>query len=287
MAVIKSIVYTEDCPKSTHEALKEFAMLPAERGRRKRSRAVTIGACIVILLFSCACSAFEKNAVQRDVNLRSAVDAIAVSADNAARRKAIIRELEKIGIEHRNEDFTIGPFSGVNIVATVKGANTARAFLLGAHYDRVSEGEGSIKNASGCAALLRLLAKFKAAPLKNYTIQAIFFDLEEEGRIGSQMHFGILQKVGGVLPDNALNMDIFAYGSTLFAFASRPEGNLANALKGAAKGTPVDVRFIASPEYHSSDHQSMASAGIETLVLRLSTARKSIRRLNPANSLVS
>ena len=36
------IVYTEDCPESTPEALKEFAMLAAERDRRKKRQSVTI-----------------------------------------------------------------------------------------------------------------------------------------------------------------------------------------------------------------------------------------------------
>jgi uncharacterized protein (DUF4415 family) len=36
------IVYTEDCPESTPEALKEFAHLAAERNRRKKKRSVTI-----------------------------------------------------------------------------------------------------------------------------------------------------------------------------------------------------------------------------------------------------
>jgi uncharacterized protein (DUF4415 family) len=38
----KPIHYTEDCPKSTPEALREFAMLAAERNRRNRKQAVTI-----------------------------------------------------------------------------------------------------------------------------------------------------------------------------------------------------------------------------------------------------
>jgi len=37
-----SIVYTDDCPKSTPEALKEFAMQRAEMNRQKRRQAVTI-----------------------------------------------------------------------------------------------------------------------------------------------------------------------------------------------------------------------------------------------------
>ncbi|MDR1174596.1 MAG: BrnA antitoxin family protein [Treponema sp.] len=36
------INYTPDCPKSTPEALREFAMLAAERNRRNRKQAVTI-----------------------------------------------------------------------------------------------------------------------------------------------------------------------------------------------------------------------------------------------------
>jgi uncharacterized protein (DUF4415 family) len=36
------IVYTEDCPESTPEALKEFAHLAAERNRRRKKQSVTI-----------------------------------------------------------------------------------------------------------------------------------------------------------------------------------------------------------------------------------------------------
>lgn len=36
------VTYTPDCPASTPEALREFAMLAVERNRRNRKRAVTI-----------------------------------------------------------------------------------------------------------------------------------------------------------------------------------------------------------------------------------------------------
>jgi uncharacterized protein (DUF4415 family) len=36
------VIYTDDCPESTPEALKEFALLAAERNRRKKRQAVTI-----------------------------------------------------------------------------------------------------------------------------------------------------------------------------------------------------------------------------------------------------
>ena len=36
------ITFTEDCPESSRETLKEFAQLAAERNRRKKKRSVTI-----------------------------------------------------------------------------------------------------------------------------------------------------------------------------------------------------------------------------------------------------
>ena len=36
------VVYTEDCPPSSPEALREFAQLAAERDRRKKKKSVTI-----------------------------------------------------------------------------------------------------------------------------------------------------------------------------------------------------------------------------------------------------
>jgi len=41
-AAKQPIVYTDDCPASTPEALKEFAMQRAELNRQRRKQAVTI-----------------------------------------------------------------------------------------------------------------------------------------------------------------------------------------------------------------------------------------------------
>jgi len=41
-AARKPIRYTDDCPPSSPEALKEFAHLAAERNRRKKKKSITI-----------------------------------------------------------------------------------------------------------------------------------------------------------------------------------------------------------------------------------------------------
>ena len=48
-AARKPINYTEDAPRSTPEALKEFAQLAAERNRRKKKKSITIRVALDVL----------------------------------------------------------------------------------------------------------------------------------------------------------------------------------------------------------------------------------------------
>lgn len=219
------------------------------------------------LLFFLLLSGASQAGAQRASGFSGAIDAIALGADTAARRLAIINDLESAGIAYRLEEFTFLGISGTNIVATVPGAKTARTFLLGAHYDRVAQGQGAVDNASSCAILLRLLAEFRSKPLANYSVTAVFFDLEERGLIGSQAYFA--KSRDGGLPAEAVNLDIFAYGDTLFAAASAMDGPLAGALQEAAKQSPIAVRLVPPRQYPASDHRSMMTAGVETLGLAL------------------
>jgi len=66
-----------------------------------------------------------------------------------------------------------------------------------------------------------------------------------------------------------LNFDIFGYGETLFVTPSKADGPLLNSLKQAATEFGFPVRSLPMAQYPSSDHRSMASAGIETLGVTL------------------
>ena len=195
------------------------------------------------------------------------IAAIASGSDAEARRLAITKALDSIGIQSRLDDFTTPTFSGTNIVAELAGTKPTKTLLLGAHYDRVAQGNGAVDNAASCAVLLGLLAKFKSNPLEGYTIRAVFFDLEERGLVGSQAYFA--KNRGAGLPDQALNLDIFGYGDTLFATASAQDGPLAAALQRAADEVSVPVRWMPRNQYPASDHRIMMTAGIETVGLAL------------------
>lgn len=197
------------------------------------------------------------------------IAAIAAGSDTAARRQAIVQALSDAGIQHQLEEFTFPAFTGTNIVADIPQANASRTLLLGAHYDRVAQGNGAVDNASSCAVLLELLAALKTSPLQNYTVRGVFFDMEERGLVGSQAYFAKARD--GAKPALALNLDIFGYGDTFFAVSPSPaSGPLLAALQQAAKEASMPVRLIETvAQYPASDHRIMITAGIDTVGLAL------------------
>jgi Zn-dependent M28 family amino/carboxypeptidase len=212
------------------------------------------------------CSAAPAPA-QQAVRLHDRIAAIAGGNTSEERKNAITAYLDASGIDYTKDEFTLPGLSGTNIVANVPGKNAGKVLLLGAHYDRVPQGKGAVDNAGSCAVLLELLSEFKSKPLENYSVRAIFFDLEERGLVGSQAYFAKARESG--LPALALNLDIFAYGDTFFATASAEDGPLAGALQQAAQQSSMPLRLIARNQYPASDHRIMMLAGIETVGLAL------------------
>src|SRR5262249_23667452 len=115
--------------------------------------------------------------------------------------------------------------------------------------------------------LLGLLSRIKANPLAGYTVRAVFFDLEERGLVGSQAYFA--KNSGAGLPDQAINLDIFGYGDTLFATASFQGRQLAAALQQAVQESSMPLRWLPPNQYPASDHRIMIAAKIETVGLAL------------------
>jgi Zn-dependent M28 family amino/carboxypeptidase len=197
------------------------------------------------------------------------ISAIAKGADNAERRAAITRILEANRVEFSLEEFTASPTrTGTNVVAAL-GQSAPQTILLGAHYDRVAAGLGALDNGAGCAVLLRLVESFKTKPLEGYNLRFVFFDLEENGLLGSRAHFDAIRNQQTARPLYAINLDVFGYGDTIFATPSHPAGPLVEALQKAGKEMSVPVTKAAPSAYPSSDHRTMIAAGVETLGISL------------------
>jgi len=199
-----------------------------------------------------------------DARVTASLNAIVAGDNNAARREAIVAQLKAAGVDPVVEPFGEGRAAGANLVVTLPGRGT-KTIVIGAHLDRVGVGRGAVDNGGSCAVLIELLAAFKASPLARATLRVVFFDREENGLVGSRMHFS----TPGHRADYALNLDVFAYGDTIFATGSRPEGVLLRSLRAVGEATGLPVREVPPARYPGSDHQTMMNAQIETLGLAL------------------
>jgi acetylornithine deacetylase/succinyl-diaminopimelate desuccinylase-like protein len=218
---------------------------------------------LACLLF---CLAAQVVAPAQDTTARvtASLNAIVAGDNNTARREAIVAQLRALGVDPVVELFGEGRAAGANVVVTVPGSRTRR-IVIGAHLDRVNAGRGAVDNGAACAALIELAAVFKASPLTQATLQIVFFDREENGLVGSRMYFS----TPGHRADYAINLDIFAYGDTIFATGSRPNGLLLRSLHATAETAGLPVREVPPDRYPNSDHKTMMNAQIETLGVAL------------------
>ena len=200
---------------------------------------------------------------QDTARIGKSLEAITAAADNTARREAIVAQLRTSGIDPLVEPFGEGRGAGANVVVTLPGSGT-KTVVVGAHLDRVSVGRGAVDNGAACAALIELIAAFKASPLAQATLQIVFFDREEAGLLGSRAFLA-----GGRRVDYAINLDIFAYGNEIFATASHPDGLLLRSLRAASETAGMPLRTVPRASYPNSDHVTMMAAGLETLGIAL------------------
>jgi len=208
----------------------------------------------------------------------ASLEAIVAGEGSAGRRSAIEAALKALEVTPELLPFGEGNRAGVNVAVTIPAKDASgdvsvdaggsrRAILIGAHYDRVSSGQGAVDNGASCAALLELIAAFKASPSERYTLRFVFFDKEEAGLLGSRAYLSKAER-----PVYALNMDVFAYGDTLFTVASRNGGALVRSLRAAGEAAGIPVRDVPPSQYPGSDHQAMMAVGIETVGIALMDA---------------
>ncbi len=122
------------------------------------------------------------------------------------------------------------PVQGRNIVLTIPGKREAGQIIAGAHYDGTGVGD----NGSGVALLLAAAAGLTHAE-PEYTLRLIFFDREEEGKVGSRAYAGQMsdEEVASTL--YMVNLDSLAFGD----FCN---------LYGGVYGDDYDVDYLAIVE---------------------------------------
>ncbi len=215
----------------------------------------------LVLLF--ASMAFGQNIAE---NFTKSINEITVGANSYERGAQIREELEKIGVKFTYEPFTVkgrrdgAEMRGWNIIAEIPNPKATKTIMLGAHYDRVSKGNGAVDNASGSAGILELLKAFKANPLQNYSLKVAFWDFEEIGLVGSREY--IKARTESELPAIYINFDVFGYGDTLWLWTQKEGTIFTKAVDETAKS--ANIKVVIGKQYPPSDHLTFAETKTET-----------------------
>lgn len=200
-----------------------------------------------------------------------------VGRTNEERREALLEVLRRRGIPFQVEAFRAEPRGGTgealegrNVVVTV-GVAGEREIVVGAHYDAVelgggSIGPGAVDNAAGVATLVRLADSLRARAAERpfaHRLRIVFFDLEERGLHGSR-HF--VEARGSEAIAAAVNVDVVGYGDTLI-FGEPAGERLARVLLETCAERRLPC--LGFPEFPPGDDRSFQAAGVPTVSMAL------------------
>ncbi|MDG2518607.1 M28 family peptidase [Lysobacter soli] len=186
----------------------------------------------------------------------SDVRTISDAGENAQRREAIATRLDALGVRWRKAPFEASGKTGENLIAEVSGAADAPLLLIGAHSDRVAVGHGATDNASGSASVLALAERFQRQPLKHHRVAIAFWDLEEEGLLGSKAFVAD----GSTKPALYVNFDVFGWGDTLWMMApGQAQAALVDSSRTATQA--LQLGFSPGEQYPPTDHLPFLRAG--------------------------
>ena len=190
---------------------------------------------------------------------------------NAARLEALQGLLKKRGLA-----FTLQPFAnsarqrdareqGQNVLLEPLGGN-GPLIVLGAHLDAVSlsgggHSHGMLDNGAGVVVIARVAEALRARRLR-HRIQVVFFDMEENGLLGSAF---FAKSVDRATVNAMVNVDIAGYGDTIMSGPTTATGSARLHQALARVCTARDYTCLRFAAFPGSDDRSFQTAGIPSI----------------------
>ena len=152
-----------------------------------------------------------------------------------------------------------------NIICTLPGSSE-QVIIVGAHFDRVSEGDGVVDNWSGASLLPSLYEAVKAVPRK-HTFIFIGFTDEEQGLVGSSFYARQMSKEQIAATSAMVNMDTLGLASTEI-WGSHADKYLNSAIAYVAKQLKVPISSVNVEGIGASaDSESFADRKIPSITI--------------------
>ena len=151
-----------------------------------------------------------------------------------------------------------------NIVCLLPGSSD-KVIIVGAHFDRVSEGDGVVDNWSGASLLPSLFEAVKIEPRKHTYIFIGFTD-EEQGEVGSRFYTRQMTGEQVAATDAMVNMDTLGLAHTE-VWGSHSDKRLTGALVYIAKQLNIPVTGVNVEQVGSTDAEQFAERKIPRITI--------------------
>lgn len=191
-----------------------------------------------------------------------------MSAQPNEERVAFVRSaLQQIGVKAREQSFDTLLISardtlhlnGTNLI--VRLGRGAAVTVIGGHLDAVPNSPGANDNAAAVAVMLGLISEWRTAGSPG-AVEFVFFDLEENGLIGSDVY---ARTIDPAKHRGLINLDVVGMGNEIYVgpVGGGDDDRILPALRKAADS--LDLSAVFSAQYPDSDHESFARRGLENL----------------------
>jgi hypothetical protein len=151
-----------------------------------------------------------------------------------------------------------------NVICTLLGSSE-QVIIVGAHFDRVSEGDGVVDNWSGASLLPSLYEALKNLPRKHTYIFIGFTD-EEQGMVGSKFYAHQMNKEQIAATSAMVNMDTLGLASTEI-WGSHADKRLNSAIAYLAKQMNLPISTVDVENIGSTDSESFAARRIPSITI--------------------
>lgn len=151
-----------------------------------------------------------------------------------------------------------------NVICSLPGSSD-RVIIVGAHFDRVSSGDGVVDNWSGASLLPSLYEAVKIESRKHTYIFIGFTD-EEQGEVGSRFYARQMSKEQVAATDAMVNMDTLGLASTE-VWASHSHQALTNALFYVAKQLNAPLAGVNVEQVGSTDSEQFSQRKIPSITI--------------------
>lgn len=169
-----------------------------------------------------------------------------------------------------------------NIICRLQG-ETDDEIIVGAHYDKVSRGTGTIDNWSG-ASLLPSLYQGLASQKRHHTFLFIAFSGEEDGLVGSHFYVSHMSRDEADRTKAMVNMDTLGLSFTK-VWGDRADKKLLQALAAISSSMKQPLAEVDVENFGSTDSESFADKHIPRITIHSLTRETMDVLHSPADNL--